>query len=37
MDRCPQCDEKIDDEAFKKGVCPKCGAELRYGSEGCAG
>lgn len=35
--KCANCGEEIDDEAFKKGVCPKCGQELSYGLEGCGG
>lgn len=35
--KCPNCDEEIDDASFKEGVCGKCGTELRYGADGCAG
>lgn len=37
MDQCSNCEEKISDEVFKKGVCAKCGTEIVYGSNGCGG
>ena len=37
MRNCSNCDEKLEFEALKEGVCAKCGAEISYGSEGCAG
>ena len=35
--KCQNCDEEIDDGAFQKGVCGKCGEEFRYGRDGCSG
>ncbi len=32
---CRNCKAEIDDEAFKKGECPKCGQDFNYGSPGC--
>lgn len=37
MTKCKNCEEEIDDEAFKNGACAKCGQELQYGLEGCGG
>ena len=37
MIECKNCEQEIDDEAFKKGTCTKCGQEFNYGSNGCAG
>lgn len=37
MTHCRECNEEIDDEAFKKGECTKCKAEITYGLDGCGG
>ncbi len=37
MRTCPACDKEIDGESIEEGICRHCGAEITYGSEGCAG